>query len=419
MREGLVLNLKSNSADILRWDMGTMFARSYVLQLSDNVKRSKEQAAKNGIWIGLAPIGYKHALDDVGEKTIVPDPERAHQITKLFELYSTGNYSLLKLTQEAEKMGFRSKKGQKIAKSMVNQILRNPFYCGMMQTKYGLTEHHYQPLVSRALFQQVQDIAAGYHKKPHKSVSEPFILRGLITCTHCGCVVTPEIKKKRYIYYSCTNAKGTCKRVYVREEPLIGTLSGYFDQICLSEQQITDVTQYLKEIHESEARFHTESLQTLRIEQDRIQRRLNQVYDDKLDGLIDEKMYLERVSSYKSRQTEIVEQMERHEKADKNFYITANLVMNLASRAREIFESSEADEKRQLLDLMFQNLKLQDASLSVQVREPFLTMMDFKNRPGEWGRLDSNQRSRETRDLQSAGIQSMSTLFDIYQSKKQ
>jgi site-specific DNA recombinase len=42
MREGLVLNLKSNSADILRWDMGVMFARSYVLQLSDNVKHSKE-----------------------------------------------------------------------------------------------------------------------------------------------------------------------------------------------------------------------------------------------------------------------------------------------------------------------------------------------------------------------------------------
>lgn len=52
MREGLVLNLKSNSGDILRWDMGLMFARSYVLQLSDNMKRSKEQSARNGIGWG-------------------------------------------------------------------------------------------------------------------------------------------------------------------------------------------------------------------------------------------------------------------------------------------------------------------------------------------------------------------------------
>lgn len=82
--------------------------------------------------------------------------------------------------------------------------------------------------------------------------------------------------------------------------------------------------------------------------------------------------------------------MGKHEHADKNFYITANMVMNFAARAREIFESSEADEKRQLLNLVFQNLQLKDASLSVQVREPFLMMLDFKNRPGEWGRSDSN-----------------------------
>jgi len=91
-------------------------------------------------------------------------------------------------------------------------------------------------------------------------------------------------------------------------------------------------------------------------------------------------------------------------------------VMNLAARAREIFENSEVDEKRQLLDLVFQNLQLKDGSLSVSVREPFLTMMDFKNRPEEWGRLDSNQRSRETRDLQSVGIQSSTTKPNAYQS---
>ena len=64
-------------------------------------------------------------------------------------------------------------------------------------------------------------------------------------------------------------------------------------------------------------------------------------------------------------------------------------MMHFAVCPREIFESSEADEKRQLLNLVFQNLQLKDGSLSVSVREPFLTMLDFKNRPEEWGRLDA------------------------------
>ncbi|MBS4168356.1 hypothetical protein PARA125_000991 [Parachlamydia sp. AcF125] len=62
MREGLILNLRSNISDILRWNMGVMFARSYVLQLGDNIKRSKEQSAKRGVWMGLAPVGDMHAV---------------------------------------------------------------------------------------------------------------------------------------------------------------------------------------------------------------------------------------------------------------------------------------------------------------------------------------------------------------------
>lgn len=95
--------------------------------------------------------------------------------------------------------------------------------------------------------------------------------KGLITCTTCGCVVTPEIHKGRYIYYSCTNGKGVCKRTYVREEPLIASLLEYFDKIALNADQVDEITNYLKEIHSSESAFLRESMQSLRKEQDKLQ----------------------------------------------------------------------------------------------------------------------------------------------------
>jgi hypothetical protein len=131
-------------------------------------------------------------------------------------------------------------------------------------------------------------------------------------------------------------------------------------------------------------------MQSLRKEQDKLQQRIGKMYDDKLDGLIEEKLYLEKVKAYKSRQLEILEEMKRHEVADENYYITVNTVLNLASRAREIFESSEVREKRQLLNLMFQNLQLRGVSLSVQVTEPFKTMVDFKECPINWRWRESN-----------------------------
>lgn len=391
IREGLILNLKSNSSEILRWDMGVMFARSYVLQLSDNIKRSKEQSAKNGIWMGLAPTGYMHILNERGEKTIVPDPERASYIRRLFELYATGNYSLQKLKEEAIRMGLKSKNGETLAISQINKILKKPFYCGVMDTKYGLVEHQYEKLISPSLFEQVQEVINGYHKKPHKAL-KPFVLKGLITCASCGCVVTPEIHKKRYIYYSCTNAKGVCKRIYVKEETLIASLSEHFDQIALSKEQIEAITCYLKEIQSTETQFHQENLAALRKEQDKIQQRISKIYDDKLDGVIDERLYLEKIREYKARQMEIVEEMKRHETADHNFYVTANVVMNLAARAREIFESSEVDEKRQLLNFVFQNLKLEGKKLLTEIREPFSTMIGYREDPTNWRWRELNSR---------------------------
>lgn len=68
--------------------------------------------------------------------------------------------------------------------------------------------------------------------------------------------------------------------------------------------------------------------------------------------------------------------MESHAKADESFHITANMVLSLAQRSREIFESSEVEEKRQPLNFVFQNLELKDKKLSATLREPFKIIKD-------------------------------------------
>jgi site-specific DNA recombinase len=66
--------------------------------------------------------------------------------------------------------------------------------------------------------------------------------------------------------------------------------------------------------------------------------------------------------------------MERHQDADENFYVTANMARSLATRSREIFLSSEVAEKRKILNLAFQNLQFNDQkNLILEVKEPFLT----------------------------------------------
>lgn len=57
-------------------------------------------------------------------------------------------------------------------------------------------------------------------------------------------------------------------------------------------------------------------------------------------------MYDKKFKEYKERQEEILLSMQDHNEADKNFYITAERLFALVSRAYEIFKSSEIREQR-------------------------------------------------------------------------
>ena len=66
-------------------------------------------------------------FDEKGDKTIVPDPDLAPFITKMFELYATGVYSFRKLRDELTAMGARTKGGKVFAISQINKILKKRY----------------------------------------------------------------------------------------------------------------------------------------------------------------------------------------------------------------------------------------------------------------------------------------------------
>ena len=61
----------------------------------------------------------------------------------------------------------------------------------------------------------------------------------------------------------------------------------------------------------------------------------------------------------------------------------------------------------QVLNFVFQNLKLDGKNLFIDSCQPFTTLVDYQKSPKRWGQLDSNQRSPKTRDLQSLAIAAM------------
>ena len=392
LREGLTVNQQSNSSQLLQWDIGVLFASSYVRQLSDNVKRSKEQSAKNGEWSAKAPFGYKNVSLPTGKKTIEVDPVNALYVVKIFEMYATGIKSFQTIAQEMNKLGIKNAQGNQIYPSRIEVTLKNPFYCGIMRIKGEFYPHKYPSLISRELFNNVQDVMAGHHKAPVQYAGKPILLRGLLTCARCGCTVSGDIKKQKYVYYACSNSKGICTKIWIREEKILAILLAQFERIKLSDVQINDIITHLKQTYAHEQEFFKHSQETLRKELDQIQSRLSKLVDMHLDGTLDAETYKVKVEVYKERQREITLEMQAHIDTDESCLIDLKTVLDLATQAKEWFESSNLDEKQRLLRFFYSNLSLDGDNLHVEMKEPFSSMAKLSDQPVWLGRKDSNLR---------------------------
>ena len=234
-RESMVIGKGASSIDILRWDFSVMGAKSYVLNLSENVKRSLEYKRRNGEWGGKAPLGYLNERDAGNKSQLVRDPERAFVVRMLFEEYAKGCHSISgDLVRRAREWGLRNKtrKGGFLSASQIQQILMNPFYYGEMRIKGKLYPHNYPPLISRELFDRCEAVRLGKARQSAVRYSEkPFVFRGLLTCAVSGRAVTSDIKKGRHIYLICRDPADPSKKLFVPESKVLTQIEAVFRSI--------------------------------------------------------------------------------------------------------------------------------------------------------------------------------------------
>jgi len=148
-------------------------SKYYVDNLSENVRRGFREKLRRGQWPRSAPLGY---LNDLRDHTIMLDHEKAVLVKKVFELYATGDYSLQELSREVSRWGLAgARAGKPVHKNVLAALLKNPFYYGVMRWRGEHYEGSHPPLLSKKLFDQVQQILA-QQSKPMKQgrITYPF-----------------------------------------------------------------------------------------------------------------------------------------------------------------------------------------------------------------------------------------------------
>ena len=103
-----------------------------------------------------------------------------------------------------------------MTKSELHRLLKNPIYMGDFRWLGKIHRGSHQPLVTRDTSARVQAVMEGKGVKRHGHRKQLHPFMGLLRCARCGCSMTAERKKSKYVYYRCTGFKGQCGNTSAR-----------------------------------------------------------------------------------------------------------------------------------------------------------------------------------------------------------
>lgn len=385
-----------DSSDKFRKNLDVLLANDYRNKISDNVKRSAKKKLDEGTILGDSPLGYlnKQRVDKKKEKVeVYIDPMRGNLVKRIFEDYSSGMYSMSEIRDLISEEGLRSKKGCKVSKSQVEIILQNPFYYGYMKYNDILYKHVHPVLISKELFDECQRVRAGRRKRKFKRTEQPFILKGLLKCQHCGCSYSPELKKGKYVYMRPTKSRGDCSYCYhMNEEKILSQIEEVLKGMKIPDNILVELNDELKISSEKEHKHQVQEGKNLQNQYQIIQTRVKRARELFLDMAISKEEYDEMMTGLQAERHNVEVRLQRLTSADDNFNKSISTIFMLASKAHDLFKSSELDEKRRIIAILFPNLEMNAEKLVFKTRKPFDMFLNMAQCPDWLPGPDSNQR---------------------------
>jgi len=328
-------------------------SKYYVDSLSENTKRGLCQKVRRGEYPSLAPVGY---LNDSRVKTVVVDKKRAPIIRKAFELYAEGDHRLEDISDFLAQQNIVSKSGKKIHITRTTFILSNPFYCGLFRYAGEIHEGKYEPIISKKLFDKVQEVLKQRGRLRHKSKIEPQVFCGLLRCGTCGMMITGEYRVKTqkngtqhfYIYYYCTkkNKFVECHESCIRQEELDKQISFLLQKFSLRADWAEKLQIRLEndktKSAQSVSAFVQETGEKIKI----INIKLERLLDGYLEQDIERETYREEKAKLLSEKKSLEEQMTKLEQKQNDWVEPMKNWLNYAQTLEKTARDSDLFAKK-------------------------------------------------------------------------
>lgn len=146
---------------------------------------------------------------------------------------------------------------------------------------------------------------------------------------------------------------------------------------------LKDALAYISKAQEGKAREHKAHTAELKTEHTNIENKLDRLTELRIEGELTKQEFAAQKKKLKDRQIEIVQLIKAYDITDDEFTNKLIYMVELASNAVEEFRSSEFQQKRELLQYVFQNLQMDGKKLVFTMNKPFDTITKCV-KTGKW-----------------------------------
>jgi DNA invertase Pin-like site-specific DNA recombinase len=395
------LDLQSSSGRLAA-DVQAVVAANYVRNLREETIKGFYGRLKQGVLPMPSPLGY---LDAGPGKPKTVDPVRGPLIQEAFRLYSSGRFSQRSLCREMARLSLRTKRNGLVSKNTLAGILSNTFYFGLIcirKNNQSFIGAH-EPLISRALFEQVQDVLAGRSPRTPGTRKE-FQFSRLVRCKSCGRSLIGE-SQKQHVYYRCHTRE--CPSTSFREEVIDSTLRSMIMKLKLHPDELPTLDQYVQE-KRAEAHRNRESIAvTLDFKLSAAKERMNRLTDIYIDSQIDPDTFNERKKALLSERLEIENQLRELSRDPASTLARMEEIVELVKSVYLQYESGNPAEKRQMVQIAMSNRSASGKTLDFALKSE---LSEVAKRPaGQSG----GPRSRTCRMFWKRWLDDLSTRPNI------
>jgi len=356
VKQNLVIHKNAKSDEKFRWDIEIVLAKKFISNLSEEVKKGQKEKIAQGGLPTKPPTGYK-TIGEKGHKIHVINHETAPLIKKMFELYATGNYSVIGLEDEMYKLGLRSVNGKKILQSRIYDLLQDPFYCGKMKWNGEVYPAKHEPLITKDLFEKAQSILKR-RGKTALSTKHNSLFKSKIFCDGCEGVLSWELQKGTW-YGHCNNhlkSRYCSKKTYIKESEVEEQIDTVFGKIApRSEAVLKWIEEIIKDENADQVKFRETEIQRLNGLLFNIRKEKDKYFEATINREVPLEYCERKISECKAEENVLESALDRVVSQSDEYQELRLIIHNLAFKAKEIYQKANVDEKRLLFAQLFTN----------------------------------------------------------------